>query len=342
MSIMRKLMLIVLSVCILLGWAAKAEVEGVKESNINDKNQDSDKYVKKVIIDAEWGDGPGEFGMDLSVLHGPINLVIDKENIYIYDCGNRRIHKYDSLGNLEKTFGINERDETGNPGEEEIVNFTVKDDTLYGILFPVWPHHDRIILINTNTGNKIAILKFNAPKSDIMFSIEKGNGELFIERNLEERYRLNISFDDEKDTFLVKTTGTPNFYENFSKLDKKKGELILGEKSFLILDVPGLYLGSAWQIARDKDGNFYIEVFSENPVGAPSPRTFYQVFKFSNKGKKLATVDIPLGSISGASPKISENGDIYCLYATGEVIEKDWKISFFPGKVQLIKWELQK
>jgi len=118
--------------------------------------------------------------------------------------------------------------------------------------------------------------------------------------------------------------------------------LILREKRFLISGVPGSSLGNAWEIARDKDDNFYIEVFSENPVGAPSPRTFYQIFKFSSKGKKLAVVNLPLGSVSGIDPKISENGDIYCLYATGEVIEKDWKISFVPGKVQLLKWELQK
>ncbi len=339
----KNLFLVVLSFCFLIGFSSSKETASTEiELKSNIEREEIHKYTKKVLIDTKWGDKPGEFGMDLSVLHGPLNLVIDKENIYIYDCGNRRIHKYDSGGNLKNTFHINERDETGNPGEEEIVFFTVKNDTLYGILFPVWPHNDRIILINTNTGNKIAVLKFNAPKSHSMFSIEKENGELFIERNLEERYRLNISFDDKKDTFLVNTTGIPNFYKNFSKIDKKKGELILREKRFLISGVPGSSLGNAWQIASDKYGNFYIEVFSENPVGAPSPRTFYQIFKFSSKGKKLAVVNLPLGSVSGISPKISEKGDIYCIYATGEIIEKDWKISFVPGKVQLLKWESER
>ncbi len=334
--------------------ATRKEKENVEkvvkvESTANIKSEETEKYVSKVIIDGKWGDGPGEFGMDVhsTIYGGPGNLVIDDDNLYIYDCANNRIYKYSTSGTLKKTFQLKKRDETGNPGEEEIVNFTVKDDTLYGVIFPGLNGIEEIIMIDTKTGEKIGIAEVCFWNSyHTILDIENNNGEILLTRGREKRYRLEVNY--EQGYMFLSTTeiGSKDFGE-FKRLDKAQGSLAVGRQKFLISNVKGEKLSYAEKLSEDIAGNIYIVVWSSSPVGSLDDIYFKQIFKFSKVGTKLAVIDIPTldGLSEGDKPiQVSEKGDIYYLYCTGKWTEqKNWKPpEFIPGKVQLIKWELQK
>jgi len=62
-----------------------------------------EKYIPKVIIEAKWGDGPGEFGFkpDSEIPPdgiGPCGLTVDNGYLYILDAINRRIEVYSTQG----------------------------------------------------------------------------------------------------------------------------------------------------------------------------------------------------------------------------------------------------
>jgi len=73
----------------------------------------SEKYVKKVLFEAKWGDGPGEFQLE------PMNeiqtwttyLALDNQgNIYIADPNNYRINIFSQSGNYINTLVLAESD----------------------------------------------------------------------------------------------------------------------------------------------------------------------------------------------------------------------------------------
>jgi len=72
-----------------------------------------ERYVKKVLIEAKWGDGPGEFQLE------PMNetqtwttyLALDKQgNIYIADPNNYRINTFNQSGSYINTLILAESD----------------------------------------------------------------------------------------------------------------------------------------------------------------------------------------------------------------------------------------
>jgi len=66
-------------------------------------------YVSKVIIQANWGDGPGEFGVytEAMPIRGPVALDVDrKEDIYIFDPVNWRVVIYNKKGKYKTTINL--------------------------------------------------------------------------------------------------------------------------------------------------------------------------------------------------------------------------------------------
>jgi len=333
---MRKGLLVLMIGCFLLGMATKAEVEGVKESNLDSRNQGTENYVKKVIIDAEWGDDIGEFGMDLhsSPPSGPGNLVVDKENLYIYDWANSRICKYNLMGDFKKILDVDE--------EEKIVNFSVKNDTLYGVVFPGLSKVEKIKLIDTKTNKEIKMLEIKLPEPHSILDVRKSNGVIvFTSGAGEEEKRYSLGQVSKKEKAIdLSTSRMPKVSERFTKIDEAKGELIVDGQKFLISNFRGEFLLSAKKLRVDRNGNMYISVWSENEVGSSDTRIFEEVFKYSSTGKLLANVFLPKDKIVSVGLAIGDNGDVYYLYATGEIIQEGWDLKFIPGKVQVIKWEL--
>ncbi len=88
-----------------------ALVLGVSVVLFSQVNSDSlpEKYVKKVIIDAKWENGPGEFGLEpIDETHTwQTHLAIDNENnFYIVDANNRRINIYNQNGKFLKEVKV--------------------------------------------------------------------------------------------------------------------------------------------------------------------------------------------------------------------------------------------
>ena len=68
-----------------------------------------EKYVKKVIIEAKWGNGPGEFGLDPlpeSYEYTTYFTVGPNGNIYIEDPNNCRINVYTKTGKFLREIKI--------------------------------------------------------------------------------------------------------------------------------------------------------------------------------------------------------------------------------------------
>jgi hypothetical protein len=350
--------LLVLSICFLFGFATRAEKENVEKeaeatptTEVNIESEGSEKYVPKVIIDAKWGDGSAEFGFNVhsSPPSGPGNLVINEnEEIFIYDCVNDRIYHYNSSGRFIKSISLENKN---------VNNFTVRHDTIFAVTSQLTPSEvkQELKLIDVATGQDIKDMKFPFSVSDRILKIKNKNGNVLISKETllivneepkikEEVFKLTDFSGNGKDVTLS-SQEVEKEKEKFRKLDKNKGELIVGSREFLISDPKGTTLLNAEQLAEDKNGKVYISVWSNNPLGTPSPRIFHEIFKFSSVGNKIAVINIPLSERVGETwmpIQISGQGDIYYLYPTGEVIQRGWEVKFIPGKVQVIKWELQR
>lgn len=293
-----------------------------------------EKYVQKVIVEAKWGSGLGEFGMDTlsAPPGGPGNLIVDeKGNIFIFDCGNKRIYKYDSQGILIRKLNIK---------TENIVRFTVKSDTIYAVMFTGLSPIEKVKMIDVGTGEVIKTLQISLPESNQILEIENEEGNILISRGENERYKLG-GFGKQGKVVTAIVTRISKHQGTFTKLNQTQGEFKVSGHNLIISNVRGSTLLSAQLLGRDRRGNFYIEVWSEAPLKSPYP-AFEEIIKYSPKGELLACIDLPLNNRVGKGIQIAPNEDIYYLYPTGKIIEKNWKIHFIPDKIKVIKWELQR
>jgi hypothetical protein len=109
----KKILIVLMIGCLLLGMATRAEAENaVKSTTTTGSSVESEynvKYIPKVIIEAKWGNGPGEFGIEPdpdvpSDALGPCGLTIDNEKLYILDAVNRRINVYSIEGSFNRAI----------------------------------------------------------------------------------------------------------------------------------------------------------------------------------------------------------------------------------------------
>jgi len=136
-----------------------------------------EKYVPKVIIEAKWGNGPGEFGFkpDSEIPPdgiGPCGLTISDNKIYILDAVNRRINVYSTNGSFARTIklkGKGMRLLFFNPG------FTAlrrdKEGNFY--LLGYWEKAGQEILKFDSTGNFMTVV-FRSPSDKEGYRIEFG------------------------------------------------------------------------------------------------------------------------------------------------------------------------
>jgi len=331
---MRKLLLIVLSFCFLLGMATKAEVEGVEESNINDGNQGSDEYVKKVIIDAEWGEGIGEFGMDLhhNPPNGPGPLVLDEKGIlYIYDIAKKEVYKFDKKG---KSLGyINAQVGNNVLMVKDNVLFTVKGEWSTGKLV------EKVLALDPITGKVTAetVLKreeSNAALSGTKYILNEGKNSFLVT----DGNKIAL-FKEDSEIKIRRVDRVFSVKENEESLQegRKQLKIDLSSKRMLVnVDSVKDKSGDIWGydfLGSDEIGNFYI--IRKNSI-----------FKFSEDGNLKVKIELPtensVGEVSILNKtSITPDGDIYYLYPTGKIVQEGWEMKFVPGKVQVIKWELQ-
>lgn len=238
----------------------------------------SEKYVEEVVLEANWGDGEGEFGISKETcpIEGPGPFIIDKyNNFYINDIGNQSIKKFSAKGKFIQNI----------IDGQMVTYFTIKTDTL--------------IAIGYKNMNNLEIY---------LTKINKNSGKI-IDQTKIKRNEKNIIENSLK-----------NAFEN---LNSKKIKSIIEKKQKGLSEI---YLG------RDKKNNIYYGID--------------KIYKFSSAGEFLTVVQLPfedyIGEYRSGIIQINTEGDIYYLYPTGQIIEEDFKINFIPGKIQLIKYRLQK
>jgi len=294
----------------LSGLSAKVNPDSLKE-----------KYVPKVIINAKWGDGPGEFGIDLSsapyTAPGGIS-VDDNGDIYILDNANSRIQRFDKNGKLLNIFKVRSYG----------LFFGVKD----GIIYSGGNLIDTLVIINTKSGKKTFVRLSLPGAHSWVESVPTGyikNGELIIEQAATEletkRWKLSqvnkgIATFTELSEALVKPI------EKDIAIEVEEGKNVIIKKG-------------TYPRELDSEGNYYfIKWWSADTS---------KVIKISQEGKLLSIISLPkkdylIGDFIPRNPIITPSGDIYYLYPTGNIIVKNWKKKFIPGRIQVIKWELQK
>jgi hypothetical protein len=111
----KKILIVLMIGCFLLGMATRAEAENALKSTTTTgssvESEDNVKYIPKVIIEARWGNGPGEFGFSPdpdvpSAATGPCGLVVDSDKLYILDAVNRRINAYSDGGSFLRAIDL--------------------------------------------------------------------------------------------------------------------------------------------------------------------------------------------------------------------------------------------
>lgn len=291
-------------------------------------------YEKKVIIDAKWGDKPGEFGLELMAPPvGPGPYVFDKSgNIYIGDFANKRIQKYDSNGNLISVIADG----------QQVRLMEMLNDTIYAINFA-----EELLKIDTRKGDVLSNSKIELPVIDEKYKylrierIEKEGDKIFISRGNErfmveigenfgeaiwislpcKRYNIDISYNS------LRTVGTAKIEKDGTIHRFTITELCENGLVDYIL-----FLG------LDKDSLFYFEVGGSNHTRS--------IYVFEQDRRIIGRIGLPsIFNLVGESSeplKVTSDGEIFYLYPTGDFNIDDYFKGIMPGKIQLIKWTLKK
>ena len=298
-------------------------VLGFSVSLFSQVNPDSlpEKYVKKVIIDAKWGDGPGEFGINISSdpIIAPGGISIDNNgDIYIMDNANGRIQRFNREGNLLNIFKV----------------------SCYGLIFGV---RDGIIYAGGSIPNTLAIINVKSGKEVLtkisipgarswVESVPYGyvkDGELIIEQGAVDlktkRWKFN-RINKDLATFTELSYSSVKRMEKSITIRGEQGKEITIKKGTNPLEI-------------DNGGNYYFEIWWSYDAS--------RIVKISPEGKLLSIISLPMKNLIISdyipqNPVITPSGDIYYLYPTGELRIENWKIHFIPGQVQVIKWELER
>jgi len=332
-----KRVLLFLVVCMfLLGMATRAEAENAKgetekeskpvstaieggkafeeEETSDIESGSTEKYTKKIIINAEWGDGLGEFGVDLSSspITAPGGLAVDSEgNVFVLDNANKRIQEFDEKGRLLNIFEVSSYGNIFGVKQDRIYSANVFKDTL------------EIISIVSREKVKVEMNIRNA--KDFNKALPYGyviNGELNIFQPLEEGVKKWKLQEIDRDIKIANFIEKPN--EEVKLLDGNiKIKFRKGTKPDIV----------------DNKGNYYFkEKISSDTI---------EIIKTSSSGDLLSKINLPIKNYITddcipQNPIIDDYGNLYYLYCTGEIVVEDWKKKFIPGKVQVIKWELKK
>ncbi|RKX64312.1 hypothetical protein DRP44_08515 [candidate division TA06 bacterium] len=283
-----------------------------------------EKYVKKVIIDAKWGNGLGEFGINLNSdpITAPGGISIDKNgDIYIVDMANHRIQHFDRNGKLSNIFKI-----SAYPHIFGVIN---------GIIYCGSAITDTLMIINSRLNTRI-FTKIDIPveRNSVISGLVE-NGKLVILQPI-----LQNNSVEERKWILSKINGsTAEFVKSRQRLSKSsKHDYDVEIKNIGRIKIKE---GSKAYAVDKKGNNYYTEYISQ---GA---QRFFIIIKVSKKGKILSIIELRKENTITSdgmvqNPVITSSGDIYYLYPTGELKIENWKKKFIPGKVQVIKWELQK
>ncbi|MEO0094765.1 MAG: hypothetical protein ABIL66_02590 [candidate division WOR-3 bacterium] len=287
-----------------------------------------EKYEKKVIIDAKWGNGPGEFGIIKEACGiAPNCYTIDKNgNIYIVDPVNARVQIFDTDGRYLREFQYTEKDSRSSHLTWESSDITVDENGTIYILF--------YIFVGSVSERRVEVRKYNS-KGELVDSFpiplellepnheetEIGIPSLLVIKRIEK-----IIVEDE----VVKVEGrfTPIYFgkadsgevwrytlvQKNRKLDTRN---VLGTKEIILsqkAEIKFQHLGYCGR--QDKEGNYFY-FFDQEKIGGKNGWDISQgvIYKYDKNGKLRAIIKHPF-SKWGDVNKFHFNDvtqDIYCL-----------------------------
>ena len=297
-----------------------ALVLGFSVSLFSQVNPDSlpEKYVKKVIIDAKWGDGPGEFGRvpypksDPPV--GPLDFFVNERgNIYVLDEENHRVECFNNIGEFIEQIEYGKEitadslagfwkittDNEGNlyllggkahpelNGDGEICVYNRKGKFLGKIILPIK------LLMSISVFKPFlhdSLLYFGQVIGAIDgFYVEDGSLMLRFGDSVYPVVDIHL-LQSERKGFLLRKSSIKqplNFYTSLEKTILKK---VKSKEKWAHL------------IGRDKKGDFFIR------------KSINEVLKYSDTGELLAKITIPISQPKydmGRDLFVSSEGAIY-------------------------------
>lgn len=186
--------------------------------------QQLEEYVPKIIIQAKWGNGPGEFGLKTFGEHGlpimPNAMAVDRsQNIYILDPLNHRIQKFSKEGKFEKSISYG----SGYDFFDEIVPLEVDKNCNIFLKGRELHTGNEIILVLDRNGNLICKLfpqEFNCDRLSLMYDEESDEVVIFCSNK--EKLRSEYSeFRSDGRKFKILPNGKKEVYRGRKKFIMK-------------------------------------------------------------------------------------------------------------------------
>lgn len=301
--------------------------------------QDSlpEKYNKKVLLEAKWGDGPGEFKLEIGEYpYGPGAFVIDDQgNIYMANID--RIHKFGKEGRFiktipvavfgaEGTFGV---DNDGNIYIAEVMQTAKTQDSLGMRLIKQYDATGKLLRVHhimvdmTSLGAKYGYMAANIGQFP-----EVKNGEILIPNGKKEYVIGRVDKAYSKSEQKIREKELKFRYEVSRKREKYYLEIETKDKSpskqllTPIINKIGkkVYLGNC--IGIDRYGNGFIFA----TIGKVGERKAFETWKFNADGKLLSRIPLGhrgedyIGSSGHRREVIDEEGNIYYLLASKDLV----------------------
>lgn len=270
-------------------------------------------YKKEVIVEAPWGDKPGELGMD-SMSAPPVGprdfYVADNGNIYVLDQVNDRVQIFDSKGTFQRQIRYNKKEISDSLAG--VLDVTVDNNGnvyLLGILD--YPSRGGIIGVFGDDGEYIGKIKL--PVKMFMPSLEEfkkyggywGLGQMLggLEEFQIKEGSITLTFENkiyllgETSLLKIKQRGFSHKasiaapLDSYSSLEQRTLTLYKWKKN------PEVQL-----VGRDKEGGFFIR------------RAYHEILKFNSSGELLGSIIIPVEQPEydmGEELLVSKDGNLY-------------------------------
>ena len=269
-----------------------------------------EQYISKVLIEAKWGDKPGEFAYTMREGSGdwPKSFVVDKDdNIFILDHINNQIQKFDKYGRYVSSIPIESYRLSTKEEKEE----SKKTWNKLGVSFPVI-HVDEIKYIDGIIYAYQSIRKSQIPENRLLKMKDRNFDEVTLKNEINDLKKYKFTREQES-FWKEKFKDDKNFSLKVQNSNDKKYEWAMYDGKKIR------------EFYYDKNHNLYIR------------DTYGSLRKYNPKGDCIFALNV------GWMKKeyVSEKGDIYVLELYALKKQESYSIDDYDG-IRITKWSLVK
>lgn len=314
-----------------------------------EKAKGKEQYVQKVIIDAKWGKGPGEFGlMEEEGRWGPESLAIDNQgNIYMLDSINKRIQKFNKEGKYMASINLDPHIRFRCPDDlciDQVGNLYVLRKGFPGGIVRQYTQKGELVREYPISNEIGQVWNINVDESGNLF-VEGLEGYVRTKKGAFRKvYQLGTKDKAHDPTQQLKNAkrGIPceggeyryeigkrevgkRKYLSLIKILDRKGKL----KREIVVKRPAFWSIPTTFLGVDQTGHIYIEVqtfigsFKKEDLG-------FEVHKYDKRGNLLAKIEMPYAYITARAPyrpiAIDKFGNVY-------------QLQLLEAGVSVIKWK---